>query len=175
MLADWVTVQSNGKAHVLVVGANSLPALGVVRQGFDRELAAVCGSCTLSTIQLTIDQIFNNEGAPVVVSALQRSPGIDYVALVNGALLDGLSTSLTADGMAGKVTITSAYGDVQNQTNVLSGREGATTAIASEIQGWLIVDAALRHMEGMSYPADFGNGPMQLFHQVECVLVEGWQ
>ena len=127
MLADWVTVQSNGTGHILFAAIDAFPALAQVRKGFDDELASVCPACKSTVAQVTIEQAAGNQGNSVITSALQRDPSIKYVVTADGALFGGLTSALDAAGLGGKVTIASAAGDVQNQTAILNGQEGATT------------------------------------------------
>ena len=162
MLADWVTAQSHGKANIVFGAIDAFSALAQVRKGFDSELASVCPGCKVTPVQLTIDQAVNNQGNSVITSALQRDSGANYVVTVDGALFGGLHTALSAVGLGGRVVIASAVGSVVNQTAILKGQEAVTTGDPNEIMGWLTIDAALRHMEGMSYPSDYGIPPTQL-------------
>jgi ABC-type sugar transport system substrate-binding protein len=163
MIADWIAERSGGTAKVMVVGADSIPSLALTRQGFVSELKRVCPGCEVSaTVQLSTDQITNNGGNDLVVSSLRRNPGVDYLYIVDGLFFDGLSSSLSAAGLGANVTIASDFGNVQNETEVLGGEEGATTGVPTEIEGWYAVDAVVRHMAGMSYPADYGVPPTQI-------------
>jgi ribose transport system substrate-binding protein len=162
MVADWVAAKSGGKAHVLYVSVDSFPALKTVREGFSAELTSVCSGCQITKLDIPIAQAFTNQGNPLIASAVRRDSSIDYVVTVDGAVFGGLNTALSAAGVGKKVTIASSFGSVQNQTEVLAGREGATTSQANQIIGWLTIDAALRHFAGMSYPANYGIPPTQL-------------
>jgi ribose transport system substrate-binding protein len=154
MTADWVAVQSKCTAHVLYNAVDSYPALGAVHQGFTSELKRVCPNCTVSVAQLTVDQANNQQGVPVVTAALQRDHSINYVISSNGAFTQGLTAALTSVGLAKNITIASTFGDVLNQSAILQGKEGMTTGTANNISGWLAIDAALRHVEGMPYQSN---------------------
>ena len=162
MLADWVTADSDGSGNVLMVGTDSFPSLAELRTGFDATLSQDCPGCKITTIQLTVAQALGNQGNPLVVNALRRDPSIKYVVGVDGAFLTGLSSSLSSAGLQGKVKIATGFGDVANETAIKGGSEAVTTGNPSLLAGWFVVDAALRHLEGMTYPAGYGALPNQL-------------
>jgi ribose transport system substrate-binding protein len=162
MLADWVTADSGGTGNVLMVGTDSLPSLAELRTGFDSSLTQDCPGCKVTTIQLTVAQALGNQGNPVVVNALRRNPGIKYVVGADGAFLTGLSSSLASAGLQGKVKIATGFGDIANETAIKGGGEAVTTGNPSLLAGWFVVDAALRQLEGMTYPAGYGALPNQL-------------
>jgi ribose transport system substrate-binding protein len=162
MLAAWVTADSGGTGDVLLVGTDAFPSLAELRVGFQSELAQGCPGCKVTTIQLTVAQALGNQGNPVVVNALRRNPDIKYVVGVDGAFLTGLSSSLSSAGLQGKVKIATGFGDVANETAIKAGNESVTTGNPSLLAGWLTVDAALRHLEGMPYPAGYGALPNEL-------------
>jgi ribose transport system substrate-binding protein len=162
MLADWVTADSGGTGNVLMVGTDSFPSLAELRTGFSSALSQGCPGCKITTIQLTVAQALGNQGNPLVVNALRRNPSIKYVVGVDGAFLTGLSSSLSSAGLQGKVKIATGFGDVANETAIKGGDEAVTTGNPSLLAGWFVVDAALRHLEGMTYPAGYGATPNQL-------------
>jgi ribose transport system substrate-binding protein len=170
MLADWVVAQSKGDARVLDVGIDGISTLAQLRKGFEAELHRQCPGCQLTTINLPVDEAFNNQGNPIIVSAVRRDPQINYVVTVDGSVFNGLSTALASAGLTGKATIASAIGDTQNETEILRGTEGATTGTPNVIAGWMAMDAALRHEEAMSYPAGYGMPPLQLLTKANASM-----
>jgi ribose transport system substrate-binding protein len=161
-LAAWVTADSGGTAHVLVVGADALSGLQLVRTSFTADLAKACPGCTTTSIQIPLDEGLTGQANPLVVTALQRNPSVNYVVEVDGAFFPGLSTSLASADLESRVKIASAFGDNLNQSAVKAGSESVTTDFPGEIAGWLVVDAVLRNIEGMSYPDGYGALQSQL-------------
>jgi ribose transport system substrate-binding protein len=161
--ADWIAAKSGGKAKILVAGADTFSALRVTREGFENELDKVCPGCTTSTIQLTVDQVVNNGAISPVVAALQRDPSIQYVYLTDGEFFDGISSALSSAGLAGRVTVTSSFGDTSVQTAILSGQQAVTDGTPNTLEGWIAVDIASRYFEGMSIPHNDTVPPTQLF------------
>ena len=100
--------------------------------------------------------------APSVTSELQQHPDINYVCSMNGSFIEGLPSQLAAAGLTGKVKIASLFGGVENLADVKAGTEAATIGTEEHYSGWLMVDAAIRHAEGMSIPDGDGGLPSQL-------------
>jgi ribose transport system substrate-binding protein len=162
MLADWVNADSDGSGQVLFVGTSAIAGLQVLGNTFEANIRQNCPGCKVTSVNLDLAQALGNQGNSLVVTALQRDPAIKYVVEDDGAFFTGLSSSLAAAGLAGKVKIGSGFGAAPNLSAVKSGTETVTTGNSAIIAGWLTVDAALRHLEGMSYPAGYGNPPTQL-------------
>jgi hypothetical protein len=162
LVADWIAATSHGNAHVAVGAVDGIDWLAGVRHGFDSELSKVCARCSVTTVQIPTGQAFDNQGNPLLVSALQCDPRLNYVFTVDGTFFSGLASALSSAGLSGRVTITSAIGDVQNQTQILAGQEGVTMDYPYVTMGWMIVDAALRAAQGMSYPVGYGTPPVQI-------------
>ncbi len=149
-IAAWITEKSNGNAKVLSVGVPSFPLLATYTTAFASALGKDCSACSITNVNATIPQVDAGQVNSLIVSALQKDPSIKYVTVVDGAFVDGLPSALAAAGLTGKVQITGIGADVSNETNILQGGDfKAFTALATIDSGWLMVDAALRHVEGM--------------------------
>ena len=166
-IAAWITADSNGTGKVLLVGVPSFPLLAVYGTAFHSALPQYCSGCSITDINATIPEVDAGQINSLIVSALQKDPSIKYVSVVDGAFVDGLPSALAAAGLTGKVKITGIGADVANETNILSGGdEKAFTALATVYSGWLMVDAALRHVEGMpATDVEDGGLPSQLLTQ----------
>ncbi len=149
-IAAWITEKSNANAQVLSVGVPSFPLLATYTTAFASALGADCSACKITDVNATIPQVDAGQIDSLIVTALQKNPSIKYVTVVDGAFIDGLPSALAAAGLTGKVQITGIGADVSNETNILSGGDfKAFTALATIDSGWVMVDAALRHLEGM--------------------------
>ncbi len=157
--AAWITEKSNGSGKVLVVNVPSFSVLALYADTFISDLSKQCPGCTTTSIDATIPEVDAGQIDSLIVSALQKDPTINYVSIVDGAFADGLPSALAAAGLTGKVQITGTGADVSNETNILQGGDfKAFTALAVIIQGWVMVDAALRHEEGMPVTASGDGG-----------------
>jgi ribose transport system substrate-binding protein len=161
IIANWVVADSNGKANILLQEVNDFPILKDYVTGFKQVVQKDCPSCKITELNNTIAQL-GGQIVPAVVAALQKDRSINYVSTVNGPFLTGLPAALAAAGLT-KVKICGESGDVQNLTNVKSGKEGAYTGLALHHASFLAMDMVLRNMEGMSYDKEGdGGAPKQL-------------
>ena len=161
-LANWMAADSNGKGHAVILGVPDFPILGGFGGAFTKSLTSACPGCKATTVNATIAQI----GSPatsngLLVSALQRDPSIKYVITCDGALSPGLPAALSGAGITG-IKIGGALATAENGTQIKAGKEHAFTGQHIQYYGWQLVDAALRHLEGMDIPPGDGGQPHQL-------------
>jgi ribose transport system substrate-binding protein len=163
ILADWFVSASGGSGQALLV---DVPAFGLLKSGADTFTATVhklCSACSITPLDATIAQQGNNQITPAVISSLQRDPSIKYVIGTDGVFYPGLPAALQSGGITG-VQVASGDATVENEQDVMSGTETAFVPTNFEYLGWLAVDAAARHLEGMTVPGgDDGGMPEQLF------------
>lgn len=149
-LAAWIAVDSGGKGHILLLGVPSFPLLAVYTDAFKQYLPTECPGCTVTEVDATIPQVDSGQVDSVITSALTKDPSLNYLSVVDGAFVDGLPSAMAAAGLSGKVKVTGIGADVANETDILAGKDMyAFTALATVDSGWVAVDAALRHAEGM--------------------------
>ena len=161
ILADWVTSNSKGKAHVLVV---NVPAFGLLAQsasGFNSRIKSLCPACVVTSLNATPAEQGNNQITPAVVSAVQRDPSITYVVATDGVIFPALPAALKAAGITG-VKIAGGDATVENEQDVMAGTESAFVPTNFQYLGWLAIDAEARHLEGMGIAPDGGGMPEQL-------------
>ena len=164
ILANWVTADSGGKGQAVVFGVPDFPILGGTATSFAKALAKVCSGCKVTRINATIPQILD-PGTPnqLVVSALQADPKIKYVITADGALMPGLPSAISGAGLPSDIKIGGALGTAENMQNIGEGTSHAFTGENFAYYGWLLVDVALRHAQGMEVPRGDGGMPHQLF------------
>jgi ribose transport system substrate-binding protein len=163
MLADWFIANSKGTGHALLVDVSGFTQSDIFDNAFTAEVKAHCGTCQLSTTSVPISAAVGGDAGPSIVSALRRDPGIKYVMNLDSAFMSDLSSSLSGAGLTG-VQWGGESGDVTDLTNIHAGStpEAVTTATPLTIIGWLIVDAGVRHLEQVAYPASYGHVPTQI-------------
>lgn len=161
ILADWVVKNSNANAHVLLVNVPAFGLLATSAKGFNKRLKNLCARCTVTALNATPEQQATNAITPAVVSALQRDPSIKYVVATDGIIIPALPAALTAAGITG-VKIAGGDASVENEQDVMAGTESAFVPTNFQYLGWLAVDSAARHMEGMGIAPDGGGMPEEL-------------
>lgn len=162
-IANWFIANSNGKGRALLYNVNDFPILKTFSDTVQSTVSSGCSGCTIVNLNGTIPQISSGQSVPAIVAALQKDPSIKYVITCDGPFIDGLPSALAAAGLAGKIKVAGQSGDVENLTDVKAGTEAAFTGLALHYSGWLMVDAALRHLEGIAFdPNGDGGLPKQL-------------
>jgi ribose transport system substrate-binding protein len=160
-MADWFIADSGGKGKVLVAGPNVLPVTQVASSAFAQEVKARCSGCAVSSVQISLGDAIGGTADPTVVAALRRSPGTSYLLLAEGAFFTGIGSALSTAGLQSTKTM-SLFSWLNNQNDVKDGQETVTTGNSLEELGWIDVDAALRHVEGMPVPANDSGLPSVL-------------
>lgn len=161
ILANWVTADSGGQAKTLVSFSPEFAILASFAQGFKSQLSLACPGCSDVELPSTIAQVDSNAVVPSIVSALQKDPSIKYVVLAASAFTPGLPAALSAAGINGVKILGTGSGS-SDQQDIREGTETAFTGVQTHISGWIAVDVALRHLEGMTFPAGDSQLPQQL-------------
>lgn len=163
IIANWVTADSGGEASSVVMGVPDFPILGGFASAFGEALKEACKACESETVDATIEQIGSpTEANGLLVSAVQKNPDIEYVITSDGALNPGLGAALSGAGIEGK-PIAGALGTEINQTEIQAGEANAFTGQNFDYYGWLLLDAILRHEQGIEIAPGNGGMPHQLF------------
>jgi ribose transport system substrate-binding protein len=160
-VGNWFAADSQGSGKALLVTIPDFPALKGVAQGVTSTVAANCPNCQLTTLNATIPQQDSNAVVPAIVSALQRDPSIKYVLSAVGLLVPGLPAALEGAGISG-VKVGGAFAGPEQEQDMQNGTETAWVASNEVYEGLAAVDAAARHLQGMSIPAGGGGTPIQL-------------
>jgi len=162
MMANWFIANSNGTGHALMVDVPEDTTLGTFANSFSAFVASDCPKCSVTTINESVADAENGQLVAATVSMLQKNPTIDYAVTVDGPMFQGLPSALAAAGLASRIKIAGQGGGTVNLADVKSGKEASYTGGALTSGGWLVIDAALRHLEGMPIPDGDGGLPTQL-------------
>jgi ribose transport system substrate-binding protein len=162
MIADWFIADSNGTGHALLVNVPAETTLNQFATSFAADVARQCPGCAVSTINESVADSEDNQLISTTVAKLQADRSIHYAITVDGPMFQGLPSALSAAGLSGTVKIAGQGGGAVNLANVKSGTEAAYTGGALTSGGWLVIDALLRHLEGMPVPEGDGGLPTQL-------------
>jgi len=161
--ARWIVAHSNGHADTAEIHLLAVPILNVLISSFGAEYKRLCPSCKLRVIDVTGAQI-GTAVPSIVVSAVQRDPTLNWLSLDVGDLSLGVPQALAAAGLSHRVTWVSNAGSQRNFADIISGVESAELPFASHEIGDLMVDAYIRHIEGLPIPeSDYGSFPGQFF------------
>jgi ribose transport system substrate-binding protein len=162
IIANWLIADSNGAGHALSFRADDFAPLKQFSDSFASTLKSGCDSCEVTDIRATIPQVESGQGTALIVSALQKDPSIKYVVACDAPFVDGLPAALKAVGLYGKVKIVGGGATSVEEKGLTTGDFTALTSLAQRYTGWLMVDAAARHIEGMEISPSDGGEPIQL-------------
>jgi ribose transport system substrate-binding protein len=97
LLADYVTVQSDGKANVAYVPLTDFGTLQTqMTEAFEAELESVCPDCTVTRADTTFAKVTETPSA--VTSAIRRNPDIDWIVTAFDLSVPYVQTALTTLG-----------------------------------------------------------------------------
>jgi ribose transport system substrate-binding protein len=161
LLGDWFVANSNGHGNAVFLDVSAFAVLKEFTDAATAEITKLCPGCKVTTLDDSLTEIGNNQIVPSVVSAVQRDPSVDYVLSADGAFISGLASSLNNIGR-GSVKIAGGDPDISDEQNLLTGTESAWVGQAYQELGWQVMDATLRHLEGMPIPVGDGGWPLQL-------------
>ena len=118
--ADWITVHSNGKAQVLIVGSSDVAASPFGLAAEQSEFKQVCPNCKVYTIDVPVSN-WASQTQTQVQSQLQAHPGISYVSPMYDSQSQFIIPAITTANKVGKVKIVSydgtpfVLGDMQTE------------------------------------------------------------
>lgn len=149
LMADWAIVDSQGAANVLVVNIPDFPVLVSEVDAYKAEMEANCPDCTVTDLNVTINDLVGGTVASSVASALQSDSSINYVFNSFGSLPAGLTASLDSAGLLDQVTVYGQDFSSFDLQEIVDGTMGAWSADPKAYAAWLMVDAAARLSLGM--------------------------
>jgi ribose transport system substrate-binding protein len=162
ILANWFIVDSKGVGRALSFRADDFAPLKQFSDSFDATVKANCSGCSVTDLNATIPQVESGQAVSAIVSALQKDPSIKYVVACDAPFVDGLPAALRAAGLYGKIKIVGGGATSVEEKGLQTGSFTALTSLAQRYTGWLMVDAAVRHTEGMTIAPSDGGEPIQL-------------
>jgi len=152
-LAKWAIKDSGGNAHMVMVTIPSFPSLQTTVDGLFNTAAKYCPGCSTGELDLTVDDLAGGQVASKLVAYLQTHPDTNYVVFNFGDLEIGVPEALKAAGFDKKVKlIGNGAGPQQFQGIIDGGMDAAWVAYPAVYEGWQLVDAALRLVDGGTVP-----------------------
>ena len=169
VLADYFIAKSGGKGKILQFQVPDFPILGAFDQAFGADVQASCPGCSVTQLTGTIAEVTSGGSTAAIVSALQRDPQDTWLVTDDGPWVDGLPSALAAAHL--HVNIIGEGADVTDETDIQQGTMTAFTAVALDYGMWAMMDAVLRHLEGMPNSPNEGLLPVQLLVKGESFTV----
>jgi len=146
LAADYVYAQQGDKASVAMFNIPSFPILTAYEDAFKDELAKLCPDCHYESHPVQAADI-GTKVPTQVVSAVQRTPSINFAAMGFGAVATGVSGALASAGLS-DVKVIGIAPTTENLTAVDKGTEDMWVALPITTIGWKSVDALARYFNG---------------------------
>jgi ribose transport system substrate-binding protein len=162
ILANWATVQTEGKANILIIGSNEILPTGPFVKGIRDELAKNCPNCKeIAYINAPVPE-WATKIQTSVQSALLAHPEINYIIPIYDSMSGFVIPAVKITGKSDSVKIATFNGTPHVIDFV---QNGDVEMDVGESLGWIgraIVDSHMRTLCGLPEPAEL-NVPFYLF------------
>jgi ribose transport system substrate-binding protein len=165
MDAAWITADSAGTGNVLVFSVPEYPILGVWSKGVNEGLAEWCPDCTVTNIEISINDLVAGSVPQKVASEFTRNPDAKYAMFAFGGMATGVQAALDQVSIEG-IKIGGETPDAPNIQALKDGTEHQWSGFPTQILGWRIADAFARAFNGDDMaPANDSLLPTQVLTQ----------
>jgi ribose transport system substrate-binding protein len=167
-LADWFIADSDGTGHALVANLTEFPLNVEIGDGISQKVAE-CKGCKVTDLTLTLTQLTNGEIPKTIAAQVRRDPSIDYVLATNGQFVDTLPEAFKSVGVT-DVKIATTTASATTLDLIADGTIAAGTTLGSRYEGWMAIDAAIRHSMGLEQEPLLEDGsPSRLVTEAESL------
>ncbi len=150
MIADWITIKTNRKADVLIIGSDEVVPTPPYVKALRDEMALQCGAgCRTSYINAPIPE-WSTKIQPSVQAALNADPDVNYIVPIYDSMTQFVLPALRITGRSGKVRIATFNG---TPFIIDAIQKGQVEMDIGESVGWVgrgFVDADMRTLCGIA-------------------------
>lgn len=161
LVADEVAINSKGSGKVVEEAVPAYPILDSFKDGFQSKLKVVCPKCKIAVADVSIPQLAAGQLGSVVASAVKTHPGYTYLVTDDGPFFDGITSTLSAQGISGEKILGEA-GDETGFSDLKSGTNLMWTGYSVPGTAWEEFDAMVRNSEGLKVPKIDATQPTQV-------------
>jgi ribose transport system substrate-binding protein len=153
LIADWVILDTQGKADVLVVTSNEVLGTPPIVNGLKSEFAKYCGGgCKLQFLNAPVSD-WATKIQSNVQSTLLRDPNINYIVPIYDSMAQFIVPAIRATNKIGKVHIATYNGTpfvlgYMQQADIVRMNVGENL----DWLAWAYLDADARVLAGMKVP-----------------------
>ncbi|MDT3446641.1 MULTISPECIES: substrate-binding domain-containing protein [unclassified Pseudofrankia] len=154
ILVDVALADAGPDAKDIQMVTTEVPQLGALATATTAaertRLAEKCPSCTLEVVQVPFADVLSGKGAQDIVAYLQRRPKTEYVIVNPGQSASGLSQAIRAASLP-PVKILGNSPGADGLKDLSAGDNLAWLVAPFQLQGWQIVDVAIRSFENLPF------------------------
>jgi ABC-type sugar transport system substrate-binding protein len=174
LLADWSVAKNGSDTNVVLFMPPELEFVPTMEEAFLGEVKKLCADCTAAVEPIKIEEA--SQAANRIVSKLQSDPGINQVVALS-EFINGLPAAMKAADL--EVGVLSYQGEPQVLEYVKNGEIEAALANGFVSSAWVMMDAALRLVQGQELTKGEKSGivPMQILTQKDITFdpSKGWE
>jgi ribose transport system substrate-binding protein len=163
LLADYMIADSGVQANVLLVSVPDFTILQVSAAAITDQIDSECPDCSVTPLDLTVNDLTSGAVASQVVSALQSNPNINDIVTTFGDLSAGLPEALAGAGLAEQAQIVSHVPNPEQLQAVADGEISAVIPLPRPESAWAAVDAMARLELGMTVGEEHEVLPIELW------------
>lgn len=167
ILANWVTVNTEGKGRVALIVSREVPPTIPLVDGFTEELAENCPDCVIAQeINVGVAE-WGTKIQPSVQSTLQADPDIDVVIPIYDSMSQFVVPALRLTGKLGQVKVATFNGTPFVLDFI---QQGAVSMDIGESLDWIAyatIDGHMRDLCGLPVP-DKLNVPFYIFDETNA-------
>lgn len=163
LLADWVTKDSGGSAHVLFITTPDVVGSTEEDKAFGEELAKVCPNCKSVVKGVTLAN-WATDIAPATSAGLLRDPKVNYVIPAFDPMAQFTNPAIQQAGKSVTVKVVTANGSLQQMQQLQSGNL-VTMEVGEDLNalGYIEADLVLRTLTRQPALTTFPIGPVRVF------------
>jgi ABC-type sugar transport system substrate-binding protein len=169
ILGAWFVAASKGNGNALFESYTSAPVLGVFSDAFQSTVKSLCQKCKVKVVGITEAEVASNTAVPLMVSTARANPSYKYMFFDNGQFGDGIVPALASASITG-ITIGGRSIDDVAASAIRAGTEQAWTGQSYYLEGYALMDIALRYVLGAPGAANNEVMPLQLFTSSNIAL-----
>lgn len=173
VLAYYFVADSGGKGNALIEHVPAYSILDGFTNAFTSTVKSLCPDCKYQFVNVTLPQLEAGQTSSLVVSALRRSPAVNYLVFDFGDFADGITSALSAAGES-SVKVIGQGADSQGLAGLRAGTEAAWTGYSPTYEGYELVDAMIRNAEGMPNDPNEAVTPTQLLTSATVGSATTW-
>ncbi|WZH52336.1 MAG: substrate-binding domain-containing protein [Nocardioides alkalitolerans] len=147
VLGNYIIADSEGDANVLLFEMANFPIGQQIIATAAETIEENCSSCSAKVVTTQVSDIGTTMPS-IVVSEVQRSADVNYVAFADSVMTGGVAASLREGGVADRVRIVGANASSASLENVRNGTERGYVQFSVTYFNWQAVDAFVRHFNG---------------------------
>ena len=152
-LAAWFVVDSKGTGKALVASVQGVAGLMNFSNSFVQDVHKLCSTCAAKIVPVPIASALGGQEPTTVVSALRSNSSYKYVFFDDGSFASGIDSAVAAAGLTGVKIGGQDFQPAQAEA-LRSHAEAVWTGENVVAIGYIAIDVALRHLEGMSIAQD---------------------